>query len=307
MDHPEDVQPAWLSSFLAVVTQGTFTAAARVVHRTQPRVSAHIAALEDALDVTLLDRGHRGVTLTEAGARFLPHARAALSDIRAGMDSVRSLSGQLQGKVVVGSFPGASGVLLAPLIKTFREQHPGVSVELHEGDPGWLEDAVANVDVDLAVRSADIPQRHAVVVSRHLLHERIMVVAPRGHEVLADPPVDPAVLDGRQLVVTGAPAEGWTDFTERMSALGISPARIEPVSHPTTVIALARARLGIGMLGEMAARITAFGDVATSPLPTPDWQRDIRAYWNNKRQLSMAAAAFLDALVEARTEPAQSP
>lgn len=301
MAGPDDVQLPWLSSFLAVVNQGTFTAAARATHRAQPRVSAHVAALEEALGVRLLDRGPRGVTITEAGSRFLPHARAALAEVRAGMDSVESLAGELQGTVVVGSFPGASGVLLAPLIKRFREEHAGVSVELHEGDPGWLEDAVANVDVDLAIRSGDIPQRHPNVASRHLFDERIVLVTPPDDELARAAHVDLSHLEGRPLVVTGAPAEGWTDFTERLADAGVTPQRIINVAHPTTVIALVRARLGVGLLGEMAATITVFGDVVTRALPQDRWHRGIRAYWNSRRQLSTAATAFLESLVREST------
>lgn len=292
---PEDVQLSWLASFLAVVNHGTFTAAARATHRAQPRISAHIAALENALHVRLLDRGARGVLLTEGGQRLLPHARAALAEVRAGMDSVESLEGELQGNVMVGSFPGASGVHLAPLIQRFRATHGGVSIDLHEGDPGWLENAVAGFDLDLAVRVADIPQRHREVVSHHLFDERIVLALPADHP-LADGDASPMALHDHSLIVTGAPAEGWTDFTERLSETGIVPSRITNVAHPTTVIALVRAGLGIGLLGEMAASITAFGDIVTKPLPTSRWVRGIHVHWNGKRQLSTAAAAFLAAL-----------
>jgi DNA-binding transcriptional LysR family regulator len=296
MANADGVQLPWLSSFLAVVDHGTFTAAARAVHRAQPRVSAHVAALEDAVGVRLLDRGPRGATATEAGTRFLPHARAALAEVRAGMDSVESLAGELQGTVIVGSFPGASGVLLAPLIKRFREEHAGVSVELHEGGPVWLEGAVANADLDLSIRSADIPQRHPNVVSRHLFDERIVLVTPPDHALARAASVDLRELAGQSLVVTGAPAEGWTDFAERLADAGVAPSRTVNVAHPTTVIALVRAGLGVGLLGEMAAAITAFGDVVTREVPGEEWRRGIGAYWNSRRQLSTAAAAFLVAL-----------
>lgn len=298
----DDVQLTWLTSFLAVVNHGTFTAAARATHRAQPRVSAHVAALEEALNVRLLDRGARGVAVTEAGSRLLPHARAVLAEVRAGMDSVESLAGALQGTVIVGSFPGASGVLLAPLIKRFREEHTGVSIDLHEGEPAWLEDAVADVKADLAVRSADIPQRHPHVATQRLLDERIHVAFPPDDELAGSASPEAGDLDGRPLVVTGAPSEGWTDFLERLGEAQVTPQRVVNVAHPTTVIALVQARLGIGLLGEMAATITAFGDVVTRPLPGPLWCRGVNLYWNSKRQLSQAAAAFFDSLETASAQ-----
>lgn len=294
MAEPDDLQVAWLTSFLAVVDNGTFTAAAQATHRSQPRVSAHVAGLERFLGARLLDRGSRRVSLTEAGTRFLPHARAAVGEIRSGLGSVVSLSGALHGSIVVGSFAGPSGTLLAPLIKRFREQHTAVSIDLREGGPRWLEDAVVSYAADLAVRTADVPMQHRLS-SEELLQERILLAIPRGHP-LADGPADPGLIDGQTLVVTGAPTEGWTDFTDRLSARGVAPDRIITVTHPTTVIALVRAGLGLGLLGEMAAAITAFGDVETRPLPDDLWTRSIRIYWNSGRELSAAAQGFLAAL-----------
>ena len=57
----------WLRTFLAVLDSGGFSAAAEQVHRSQSRVSAHIAALERELGVTLIDRGKRPACVTHAG------------------------------------------------------------------------------------------------------------------------------------------------------------------------------------------------------------------------------------------------
>ena len=48
-----------MRTFLAVLDRGGFTAASEQVHRSQSRVSAHVAALERELGVTLIDRSRR--------------------------------------------------------------------------------------------------------------------------------------------------------------------------------------------------------------------------------------------------------
>jgi DNA-binding transcriptional LysR family regulator len=298
MKSPDDVAISWLTSFLAVVDNGTFTAAAVATHRSQPRVSAHVAALERMIGTRLLERDTRQASLTEAGERLLPHARAAVSEVRAGIDSVGTLAGELQGTVRVGSFAGPSGILLAPLIKRFREVHPQVTVDLREGGPRWLEDAAATFAVDLALRTADVPTHHDLR-SAHLLNERIVLAVPSGYPV---PDLSERLpLENQPLVVTGAPTEGWSDFTDRLSAEAITPETMTTVAHPTTVISLVRAGLGIGLLGEMGAAVSALGDIDLHPMPEPIWTRDIRVYWNARRQLNTASQIFLDALLEAMT------
>jgi DNA-binding transcriptional LysR family regulator len=60
---------------LGVVDQGSFSAAAASARVTQPTLSAGIAKLEALLGQQLFDRSGRRVRLTEAGTRFVDHAR----------------------------------------------------------------------------------------------------------------------------------------------------------------------------------------------------------------------------------------
>ncbi|GAA1488019.1 LysR family transcriptional regulator [Brachybacterium sacelli] len=294
----DDVSTVWLSSFLAVVDHGSFTAAATATHRSQPRVSAHVAALERRVGARLMERDARRTSLTEAGTRLLPHARAALAEIRAGVASVSSLAGDLQGTVTVGSFAGPSGVLLAPLIRRFRETYPHVVIDLREGTPHWLEEAATTFAVELALRTADVPMQHRLR-SEHLMTERIVLAVPEElGDLDGEEQTRHRVLDGRSIVVTGAPAEGWTDFADRLSACGVTPSSVTTVTHPTTVIALVRAGMGVGLLGEMGATVSAFDGVRLLRLSADVWTREIRVYWNDRRRLDTATRFFLDALLE---------
>ena len=62
-----------IRAFLTIVQLGSFTAAARKLGLTQPAVSAQIASLEQALGVTLFERG-RELSLTPPGEHFLGYA-----------------------------------------------------------------------------------------------------------------------------------------------------------------------------------------------------------------------------------------
>ncbi|MEM9080302.1 MAG: LysR family transcriptional regulator, partial [Verrucomicrobiota bacterium] len=67
-----------LRSFVAVVEEGGFSAAAKRVHRTQSAISLQMAKLEERLNVQLLERTSRSVSLTSAGETFLSYARRIL-------------------------------------------------------------------------------------------------------------------------------------------------------------------------------------------------------------------------------------
>jgi DNA-binding transcriptional LysR family regulator len=83
----------WLETFLAVVDRGGFTAASADVHRSQSRVSAHIAALERELGVRLFDRTQRPTALTPAGEVFARHARQIIDAVETARSEVVALPG----------------------------------------------------------------------------------------------------------------------------------------------------------------------------------------------------------------------
>ncbi|WP_344487319.1 LysR family transcriptional regulator [Nonomuraea monospora] len=290
-----DLQLAWLTTFVAVVDHGGFTAAGRALGRSQPRVSAHVAALERAVGDTLLIRTSKEVTLTVAGARFLPKARAALAELQAGVEEVRTLRAKLKGRVTVGGYPGLSAVLLAPLMQQFRRLHPGVSVVLREGDPMQLEEGLAHGEVDIALRTSDVPQVHHDLRSSQLFHEKIVLVAPKGHALGAGSPVELASLSGGTVIVTGDPYAGWADYRDRLDRAGVDPAEVMVIAQATTIVAMVAAGLGVALLGAFAAQVAALGDgVVTRELPGPLWRREIRMY----RRAGRVSAPAVDAFVE---------
>lgn len=284
----------WLASFVAVVEHGTFTAAAQALNRAQPRVSAHIADLERHLGTTLLVRKTRGVQLTETGSALLPHARSVLRELRHGVDAVRAVASTVQGTLAVGSYPGAMAVLIAPVVARYQSRFPGVAVELHEADPAILESMVAAGDIDLAVRTADVPQRHHNVPSSPLFEEPIRLIVRRDHPQSRIGTADPRTLQNRTVIVSGDPESGWSDYRDRLDRIGAEPYKIITVVQPTTVVALVREGLGVGLLGALAAKITVTGDETIAlPLPRPLWQREIRIYQRSDAQPRPPVESFL--------------
>ena len=84
-------------AFLATAEEGSLSAAARALHQTQPTLSRQVTQLEQTLGVTLFERGHRRVRLTDAGLELLEHVRA-MAD--AANRVSLAASGQSQGIVI---------------------------------------------------------------------------------------------------------------------------------------------------------------------------------------------------------------
>src|SRR5213078_2824051 len=114
-----------VEAFLAIARSGGFARGSAALHLSQPATSRRIKLLETELGAPLFDRLSRGVTLTEAGHAFLPHAQALLASMRDGIDAVNAVRGTGHGTVtlaLVGTL--ASGSLTARLSRLCRA-HPG--------------------------------------------------------------------------------------------------------------------------------------------------------------------------------------
>ncbi len=140
-----------IRAFLATSTEGSLSAAARVLNQTQPTLSRQMTSLEQALSVTLFERGHRQVQLTAAGLELLEHARAMAESANRISLAASGQSAGIEGKVCITATEMMATYCLPPMLKKLREIAPSIVIEV-----------VASDEVrDLVRREADIAIRHA--------------------------------------------------------------------------------------------------------------------------------------------------
>lgn len=120
-----------LLCFDAVVTEGSFQAAAAKLHRTHPTVFSAVKNLESQLSLTLLDRDGYRVRLTEAGRAFHERARLVLHELnllqRHAAHLARGVETELD--VVIGDLCPIPEVL--GLLRRFFAEWPGTRLHLH--------------------------------------------------------------------------------------------------------------------------------------------------------------------------------
>jgi LysR family nitrogen assimilation transcriptional regulator len=156
-----------LRYFVAIAEEGSLSAAAQRVNVAQPSLSQHVIALERELDVTLLDRSPRGVSLTQSGEVLLSHAREVIAAMDRARDAVRQSGSEPQGDVVFGLPSSIAMVLSVPLAETVRVQLPKVRLRVIDAMSGfikqWLEDQVI-----------DVGMLYDIAAIRHLSHRQLM-------------------------------------------------------------------------------------------------------------------------------------
>ncbi len=135
--------------FLEVAKHQSFAAASRELGMTGSAVSKHVQNLEDHLDVLLLHRTTRKVTLTEEGAIFYERARRALEDLQEAENFIQETKATPTGVLKINIPLSFGRQYLTEAIATFAKEYPEVKLEID------LDDRRVNVieeNYDVVVR-----------------------------------------------------------------------------------------------------------------------------------------------------------
>jgi DNA-binding transcriptional LysR family regulator len=167
-----------LEAFLAVVREGSFSAAAKALYRTQPAISQTIKKLEDEIGRPLFDRSSRRGLLTDAGRVLADHAER-LVNLRqrtlAALDDVAKLrTGRL--RVAANEL---TCLYLLPILHEYRRLYPEVHITVQRALGSRIPAQVLDYGVDLGVITfrPDIDALHSTVV----YHDELAFVVPPSH------------------------------------------------------------------------------------------------------------------------------
>lgn len=138
-----------MRAFLAVVDEGSVTAAADRIGRTQSAMSMQIRKLEESLGQPLFTRLPRGVVLTPRGAQLLPYARRVTSLLEEAATALREKP--LAGPVRIGIPDEYAETILPRALAAFSERHPGVEVTVRCDFTAPQQAALDEDQLDLAV------------------------------------------------------------------------------------------------------------------------------------------------------------
>ncbi|MEM7206633.1 MAG: LysR family transcriptional regulator [Pseudomonadota bacterium] len=121
--------------FLTIVKEGSLRAAAEVLGVGAPAVSLQLKALEQKLGVELVFRTTRRIELTDAGRVLFEAAAPAYRDMQYAIKKSQEAGSATQGTLRLSASRGAYLTVIAPALKRFRSDNPGIKLDIswHEG------------------------------------------------------------------------------------------------------------------------------------------------------------------------------
>lgn len=143
---------AYIPTFARVVERQSFSAAARDLGMTKSAVSKHIAALEEALNVRLLNRTTRKLSLTEEGLIFHEKCTHIIDELSTAERQLQNLNENPSGTLKINA-PASFGMFhLAPLLAEFAALYPDVRMEIDFSDH-FIDIVESGVDVCIRIAS----------------------------------------------------------------------------------------------------------------------------------------------------------
>ncbi|MCZ6842318.1 MAG: LysR family transcriptional regulator [SAR324 cluster bacterium] len=166
--------------FLAVCDTLNFTRAAELCHVSQPSLTQAIKKLEDELGGDLFVRERNRTRLTEMGVMTRPHMEQIYSEMQSAKADAHHFLNLTKAPLRMGVMVTIGPLRLAPFLAHFKEEYPGIELELHEGKEEFLLKRLMAGSLDLAV-TAPLAELDAQFAAQRLYTEKYVVVFPPGH------------------------------------------------------------------------------------------------------------------------------
>lgn len=255
-----------LGYFVAVVEEGSLSAASRRCNLSQPALSQQMQALEEDLGEALLNRRPRGVEPTAAGELLLRHAHGLLAQaavLRGEFAGRRELE---TGTVRFGIIPTIAPYLLPQLLAPFQRAHPGITVSVEEARTPQLIARTVAGDIEFAILSDVTPaeRKRGSLHVRELFRETLLLATPAGHRLaLRSEPPKPAELDADELIYL-SDGHCLAEQTLRLCRIRPSNPRLQ-CDQLATALALVSSGLGVTVVPQLATRDHARHNVVFRP------------------------------------------
>ncbi len=158
--------------FIATIEEGSFAAAARRFHLSAAMAGKHVSAIESDLNVRLIQRSTRRLSLTDAGQRYYERCKTIIEALEEAEKEASDTQATPHGLLRIAAPVAFGAMYLGPIVSRYLEAYPNVSVDVVLEDK--YSDLLENrVDVALRIGRLDDP----TLVTRRLAPCRMVLCA----------------------------------------------------------------------------------------------------------------------------------
>ncbi len=274
----------------------SFIAAASELRISQPGLSRIIRKVEQELGVELFRRTTRQVTLTAAGAQFIPIAERVLQELATGVDAVRDLRDQTRGQVAIGCPMSVAQSSLIGILLEYRRRHPQVTLMVREGLQSLIREEILNGVLDFGIGFMRQPIEDLIVDP--LYSGSFHVVFHRDHPFAVRSTVPLRDLRDEVLVSLPPSANLRQIFDGAAASDGFRLNHAISVNTYSTLYALVSARAGVAILPDPGVPEPGDALLLSRPIDPPRVTSQLSVMSLRSRVMSPAAQGLRHLVIE---------
>jgi DNA-binding transcriptional LysR family regulator len=286
-----------LRTLVAIVEQGSLSAAARAKRISQPAITKQVQRMEAELGLALVVRGpKRQVGLTPAGERLLAFARTTLASYETLERELAALKSAERGRLSLAASTIPGEYVLPGLLAVFRAEYPQIEVQMTISDSSDVASRLLAGEADVGVIGSTI--RRAGLRLERLVGDEVVLAVPPEHPFAGREKVMVEDLRDQPLILReeGSGTRRSVEAALEAAGLSLPQENVALILGSTQAILQAVAQgLGVGFVSARAStQAQADGRLACVGLEGVDLRRDLNLAYSVQRAGDPLVARFVD-------------
>lgn len=284
-----------LAIFYAIAETGSVSAAAQKLHISQPAVSKQLREFENNLDMTLFDRLPKGMRPTEAGLVLRDYARRIFSAEVEAEHRLAELNDLRAGRLAIGASLTIGNYLLPLLLAKYRQNHPGVAIQLEIANTETIQLRLMSNSLDLGFTEGFVD--NAELDARVFATDEIVAIAPPNHPFNRHQALDLATLCQEPLLMRESGSGTRAVIERALQARGIQPEVGMALGSPEAIKQAVAAGAGISLVSRLTVGTELLaGTLKVLPVSDFHLERPLHQLSLLHKTRSRAVSAFLETL-----------
>lgn len=166
----------------AIAAEKSFTRAADILFVSQPSLSKQIKALENRLNISLINRENNTVSLTEAGKLFLDYAERILALCEESCRALNDLKTGDRGNLTVGASQTIGTYLMPRVLALFAQNYPQMNIKVQVDSTRIIAKNVMDKEIDIAVVGGNVPEElQKNLEIEDFVNDELILIIPKSH------------------------------------------------------------------------------------------------------------------------------
>lgn len=259
-----DIQHRHIEVFRAVMTAGSVTGAAALLHTSQPTLSRDLARLEQLLGYALFDRERGRLKATARARALFDEVERSFQGLARVIERAEALGRAEDMALSVLSLPALSHALLPKALAALLAKHPAANVSITPAEPPLLDAWMAEQRFDLGLAEQATPLPGVRV--EPVLEADEVTVLPAGHALASRKRLALKDFDGQHFISLAEDDPYRREIDARFDAAGVQR-RLRLQTHSAVAVCeLVRAGLGLAIVNPLTAAACAGDGLVVRPL-----------------------------------------